>query len=114
MSPVLGVQLRKYICDIAFYACFPDGQLLGNLSIAVSTCDQSQHVHLARGQVVPGMIHEFHGNLLRYAPLSGMNSSNGLQEFSMDLSFEQISSRARLDRSNHLNVAAIGCQNDDP
>src|SRR5262249_49754551 len=60
------------------------------------------------------MIHKFHGNLLRYSPLSGMDSSNGVQEFPMHLSLQEITSRARPYGSHHLSIAAIRRQNDDP
>src|SRR6516165_5926290 len=109
MSSVLSVELREYVRDVAFYACFADRQLIGNLFVGVPAGNQSQHVNFARGQVVAWMIHKFYGNLLRYSPLSGMDSSNGFQEFPMDLSFQQVTSCSGLDGSQHLNIAAIGC-----
>src|SRR5262245_7134742 len=60
------------------------------------------------------MIYKLRGYLLRYSPLSGMDGSNGLQELPMHLSLQQITSCSRLDGSDHLSIAAVRRQNDDP
>src|SRR5215813_8972545 len=113
MSSVLGVEFREDVRDVALHACFADGQPIGNLLVGVTGGNESQHIDFTGGQVLPGSIDKFHGDLLGYPPLPGMDGSNRLEELPMHLSLQQVTARTGLDGSHHLSIATVRRENDD-
>jgi hypothetical protein len=47
VSPVVGVELREYICDVAFHGLLGNAKFVCDLFVGIAGCDQSQHLDLA-------------------------------------------------------------------
>src|SRR5690349_8428340 len=59
------------------------------------------------------MVGQLSGELRGYSLLTGMNGADGVQEFSMHLSLQYVSPRARFKSTDYLDIARVRCQDDD-
>src|SRR5580700_5237145 len=114
MGSIIGVKLREYVRYVALHGLFCNCELSGDHLVSVPARDQSEHIDLACGQlVIRGMVSQLRGDLRGYSLLSGMDSTDGIKEFSMHVPLQHISQGARFKGSQHLNVACICRQDDD-
>src|SRR5271155_3901823 len=115
MGSIVGAKLREYVRDVALHGLFRNCELSGDHLVRVPARDQSEHIDLACGQlVIRGMVSQLHGDLRGYSLFSGMDSTDGIKEFSMYVPLQHKSEGSRFKGSQHLNVACVRRQNDDP
>src|SRR5262245_4028394 len=60
------------------------------------------------------MVGEFHRDFWWYSLLPGMHRSDGLEQFAVYLPLQDVPSCASLERSQHLHIAGVCRQDDDP
>src|SRR5882724_7337298 len=106
MGPVVSPKLGEDIRDVALDGVFCNRELTGDLFVRVSARYQTEHIDLAwRQLLVRGMLSQFGGNFRGYSLLAGMDSTDGVKEFSAHVCLQYVSPRTSLKSAQHLDVA---------
>jgi hypothetical protein len=91
MGPVVGAKLRKNVRNVALDGVLRNAKPAGDLFVRIPGRDQPKHIDLPRTQlVVPGMVNQLGGELRGDSLLAGMDSSDGVQQFSDHVSLQNI------------------------
>src|SRR5437899_1889458 len=105
MGPVVSAKLGEYIRDVALDSLLCNGELGRDLFVRVPGRDQPEHFDLAWRQVlVRGMLSQLGGDLRGDSLLAGMDSTDGVQEFSA-VSLQYVTPGASFKSAQHLDVA---------
>src|SRR5215469_4479160 len=104
MGPVASSELGEYVRYMTLHTGFADRELVGNLLVGLASRDELQHISFARRQVVSRGINQFRGQVRRYALLPDVHGADGLQEFPVHLSLQNIGSRTCFKGSQYLDI----------
>ena len=92
---------------------FGNGEVIGNDFIGVTGGDQAKDFDFASGElVVGGVIGEFGGDFRRDAFVSGMDGADGLEQFAMQETFQQVGASAGFESADDLDVTGVGGEDD--
>src|SRR5271166_1315511 len=108
MGPIVGPQLRENAADVALDGRFLDGELVGDLLVAVASSNQTKHINLARAQLILGsVLSQLRRDFGRYSLVSGMVTPDRGQQFSVHVSLQDVSTSTRFDGAQDLNIPGI-------
>src|ERR1700751_2494348 len=114
MGAIVGAKLGQYVGNMAFDRSFTDCELIGNQFVGVSGANQPQYVDFARGQfVICRMLSQLGRDFRWNSLLSGMDSTDGFQEFSVHMSLQYVTPGTRFESPQNLSVACIGRKNNN-
>ena len=114
MRAIVSAKLGEYVGNVALDRRFPDGELIGNQFVGVSGGNQPQYIKFARRQLVIGrMLSQLRRDVRRNSLLSGMDSTDSLQQFSMHMPLQYVTPGTRFKGPQHLSVACISRKNND-
>src|ERR1700677_810053 len=114
VGAVVGIELGQNIFDVGLDGFFGDGEPIGDDFIGVTGGNQAKDFDFARGElVVGGVIGEFGGDFWRDAFVSGMDGADGIEQFAMQQTFQQIRAGAGFESADDLDVTGVGGEGDE-
>ena len=95
-------------------SCFPNGKLIGDFLISIAGANQANHINFARTQLIVGsMLGQLGRNIGRNSFVSGVDTPDRVQQFSVYVSLHYVPASTRFDGSQHLDITGIGRKNYD-
>jgi hypothetical protein len=92
VRPIIGAQLANDILDVEIDSGFRNGQLVGNLLIAIAISNEPEYIEFpARKVVVAQMFGEAGRDLWWNMPFAGMDRANHVEQFVSRHAFKDVS-----------------------
>jgi hypothetical protein len=115
VGPIVSAELGEYVCDVALNGRVGDREPIGDLLVGVPGGNQTQYIDFALGQlIIRNVVSQVCRNLGGYSLLPGMDSTDRLQELSVHVSLQYVTPGTGFKRSQNLNVACVGRQDNNP
>src|SRR5216683_1099618 len=113
LCTVAGAEFFHDVLDVDLDGFFGDKKLVGNISIAVATCNMIEDFYFARGQVfVTHVLRELRRQLRRNTLLPSMDLANHFHQLLWRHALEQVAAGARFQCALDFDVAFEGRQHD--
>src|SRR6202030_953814 len=114
MGAVVGVKLAQNVRHVPFNRILADGQLSSDLFVGVSAADETEDLQFAFAQP---LLSSMFGQLTRYlggnSLLPRVDRADRLKQFRVDLSFQQIPARSRVQCTENLYISRVSRQHND-
>src|SRR5271165_4423308 len=108
MGPIVGAQLRENAADVALDGRFLNGELVRNLLVGIARGDQAKHIYFARSQrIIRSVLSQLRRDFGRYSLVSGMDTPDRVQQFSVHVSLQDVPLSPRFDGAQDLNIPGI-------
>lgn len=105
-GPVIGIELGKDVLDVVLDGMFRDAKIGRDDLVRLSFGDTAQNVQLPGSKLVVGrVLCQLLRDLGRHSPLTDVSPAYRVDEFSSQQILQQIPDRARLEGTQHLNIA---------
>src|SRR6266436_2612332 len=114
MSPIIGLKLLHDILDVKVYDGLGNGELIGNLLVAISIADQFENFQFTRSKIfLTQILCNNTRNIRRDPPSPSSDLPNDLQQFILGSALKHIRRRSRAQSSLNLYITARSRQHDD-